>query len=65
MRSVYVRGVAVLAYEAEFTGRRLAHRTYLVFDEGTSCVITLTTLPDLAEEYAESFDRSVRTFRLL
>ncbi len=38
---------------------------YIVFEEGTGYVITYSTLPQFAAEYADTFESSAETFRLL
>ena len=55
-----------LSYEQELgSGRRLAVLQYLLLENETGYVITYTTLPDRAAEYAEIFEASARSFALL
>jgi hypothetical protein len=54
-----------VAYQQEAAGRQIAQVSYIVFEEGTGYVITYSTLPQFAEEYADTFESSAQTFRLL
>jgi hypothetical protein len=54
-----------VAFEQEAAGRQIAQLAYIVFEEGTGYVITYSTLPQFAEEYADTFESSAQTFRLL
>jgi hypothetical protein len=46
------------------TTRSIATLQYALLDEGTSYVVTYSTLPDLASRYAAAFDESARSFRV-
>jgi hypothetical protein len=54
-----------VTFEGEVAGRKIAQLAYIVFEEGTSYIITYSTLPQFAEEYADTFESSAQTFRLL
>jgi hypothetical protein len=54
-----------VTFEQEAAGRQIAQLAYIVFEEGTGYVITYSTLPQFAEEYADTFESSAETFRLL
>jgi hypothetical protein len=54
-----------VTFEGEVAGRKIAQLAYIVFEEGTGYVITYSTLPQFAEEYADTFESSAQTFRLL